>query len=121
MQAHHPRLLIVEDDGTTARLLARMLREDGFEVEVALDGAEAIGKLTRDSLPDALITDVRMPRVDGVAVARYARARRPHMPILFVTSYPQLAVGTLDPAPSVHTKPIDYPELNKALHAALGG
>lgn len=113
-------LLLVEDEAHTARLLAKMLREDGFAVEVALDGADAIAKLTRDALPDALVTDFRMPLVDGVAVARYARARRPDMPVVFVTGYPQLAgAARLDPAAGVQTKPIDYPELSRWLREAL--
>ncbi len=116
------KLLLVEDEATSARTLARLLREDGFEVEVAFNGADAIGKLTRDTLPDALVTDLRMPLVDGMAVARYARSRRPEMPVVFVTGYPQLAAaGRLDPAPAVHTKPVDYRELRRHLCDALQG
>jgi two-component system response regulator MprA len=112
-------VLLVEDEQTTARLLAKMLREDGFEVELALDGAQAIGRLTRDPVPDALVTDLRMPHVDGMAVARYARARKPDMPVFFVTGYPQLLkLDLLDPEATVHVKPIDYPELSRTLHAA---
>jgi CheY-like chemotaxis protein len=114
------KLLLVEDEARTARTLAKMLREDGFEVEVALDGAEAIGKLTRDALPDALVTDLRMPVVDGVAVARYARSRAPSMPVVFVTGYPQLVANArMDPAPAVHTKPVDYRELRRHLREVL--
>lgn len=114
------RLLLVEDEVQTARLLAKMLREDGFEVEVAFNGADAIGKLTRDLLPDAIVTDLRMPLVDGLAVARYARARRPGILVVFVTGYPQLAEsGRLDPAPTVHTKPVDYRELSRCLREQL--
>src|SRR5438034_935524 len=101
-------------------MLAKMLREDGYVVEVASNGAEAIGRLTGASVPDALLTDLRMPLVDGLAVARYARARSPAMPIVFVTAYPQLAAaGSLDPAPAVQTKPIDYGELSNTLQTLL--
>jgi CheY-like chemotaxis protein len=111
------RVLLVEDERATARLLAKMLREDGFDVEVALDGADAIGRLTRDPLPDALVTDFRMHSVDGMAVARYARARDPRMPVFFVTGYPQLLrLEQLTPEVRVHVKPIDYPELSRSLH-----
>jgi two-component system response regulator MprA len=97
-----------------------MLREDGYEVEIANDGASAIGRLTRDPLPDALVTDVRMPAVDGVAVARYARARRPSMLLVFLTSYPELLEPEhegFQPEAIVHSKPVEY----AVLRAQLGG
>src|SRR5581483_8635966 len=108
-----PTLLLVDDDVRTARLLARMLRDDGFDVEVAADGAAAIARLSQGRVPDALITDIRMPHADGEAVARYARSRRADLPILVVTSYPQQAGGleALVPPAMVFTKPLDYGEL----------
>ena len=106
-----PTLLLVDDETRSARLLAKMLREDGYAVEIAFDGAAAIGRLARRPLPDVLITDLRMPHVDGVAVASYDRSLAPTIPVVFITGYPQLvssAKAKLDPAPIVHTKPIDY-------------
>jgi CheY-like chemotaxis protein len=114
-------LLLVDDEPRSARLLARLLREDGYEVEILYDGASAIGRLTRDPLPDVLVTDVRMPNVDGPAVARYARSRKPSMPILFLTGYPELLIASLkdlEPAPVVHTKPIDYAEFREQVRNA---
>jgi CheY-like chemotaxis protein len=87
----NPRILLVEDDRPAAQALAKLLRADGFDVDMAFDGAEAVGKLARGAPPDALVTDVRMPRADGIAVARYARGRSPEIPVIFVTGYPELA------------------------------
>src|SRR4051812_36598948 len=100
-------LLIVDDDVRTARILVRMLREDGYNVEHAIDGATAIGRLARSPLPDVLVTDLRMPYADGMAVARYARSRRADLPVLVITGYPHLVTKEeeLDPALMVLSKP----------------
>ncbi|MFT3773412.1 MAG: response regulator [Minicystis sp.] len=106
-------ILLVEDETSTAKVLARLLREDGFHVEVAGDGAVAIGRLSRPPLPDVLISDVRLPHADGLAVARYARSLDPAMPIILTTSYQQqaLAERTMSPPPAVLAKPYDYQRL----------
>lgn len=106
-----PLVLLVDDDQRSARLLARLLTTDGYRVEVALDGAEAVSRLSRPPLPRAIITDLRMPYVDGIAVARYAKSLAPTMPIIFLTSYPELVAGRPEfknVATEIHTKPIDY-------------
>ena len=117
-------VLVVDDDVRTARLFVRMLREDGFQVELAHDGAAAIGRLGRAPMPDVLVTDLSMPHADGLAVAKYARACRPGLPVVLVTGYPDLVarrVGSLDPEPQVFTKPLDYDELSTKLGQALIG
>ena len=117
MEARTVRVLLVDDDRRNARLLARMLREDGFVVEVLLDGAAAVGRLARDPLPDAIITELRMPHVDGIAVARFARSRRPDVCVMFLTGYPNLLaeVRCFDPEPLIYTKPVNYASLSAAL------
>lgn len=113
-----PLLLIVDDDERSARMLAQLLREDGFDVEVVLDGAGAVARLSERPLPDALLTDVRMPNVDGVTVARVARALCATMPVFFLTGYPELTDGDRHlaaPEPIVLTKPLSYPDLSSAL------
>ena len=113
------RVLLVEDEAQSANALARLLRDDGYDVEVLYDGAAAIGRLTRDPLPDVLVADLCIPHVDGLAVARYARARRPSMLLIFLTSYPQLLTSRDDerfkPEAVVYTKPLDYPSLVRQL------
>ena len=116
-------ILVVDDDARTARLLARMLREDGFDVDLALDGAAAIGRLARSPMPDVLVTDLRLPYADGVAVASYARSRQPRLPVLVVTGYPNLVAregDVLDPAPTVLSKPLDYTALGDELRRLTG-
>ena len=112
-------VLVVDDDVRTARLLVRLLRDDGFEVERCTDGACAVARLGRHPMPRALITDLRMPHVDGMSVARYARSRSPTMPVFVMTGYPNLVeAAELSPPAFVHTKPIDYQRLSDELRKA---
>ena len=113
-----PLVLVVDDDARTARRLAQLLREDGYAVEVAGDGAAAVGRLSRLPLPDVLITELQLPHVDGEAVARYARVGRPNISVFFVTGYPQLAPARLGGPGAdavVFTKPLDYDALRTEL------
>jgi CheY-like chemotaxis protein len=113
-----PLILVVDDDTRTARQLAQLLREDGYAVEVAGDGAAAVGRLSRLPLPDVLITDMQLPHVDGGAVARYARVGRPNISVFFVTGYPHLVATKLGGPGAdavVFTKPLDYDALRTEL------
>lgn len=115
-------LLIVDDDARSANILARLLRVDGYEAEVTTDGAVAIARLTRNPVPDALITEFHLPHADGLAVGRYARSRRASIPIFVLTGYPPPLSSTSDPTEEsvvVMTKPLDYAELSHRLTAAL--
>jgi two-component system response regulator MprA len=111
------RVLIVEDDARTARTLSQMLEEDGYNVELSFDGASAIARLGRDPAPDALVVDYRLPHVDGMVVARYARSRYPRIPVFVVSSYMEVVAQTppLDPPAVMLTKPLVYRELTDEL------
>jgi two-component system response regulator MprA len=88
-----------------------MLRDDGYAVELALDGAAALARLTRSPLPDVVVTDFRLQHADGAAVARYAQARRAGLPVFLVTGHPNLVqeIGrSLNPPAHVFAKPLDY-------------
>jgi two-component system nitrogen regulation response regulator GlnG len=102
-------ILVVEDDERAGLMLADLLRGDGFAVELCVDGRAGVERLGLDPLPDVLITDLRMPAVDGATVVRQARRRCSTMPVVVVTAYPQLApsVGA-GPALMMFVKPIDY-------------
>jgi DNA-binding NtrC family response regulator len=114
-------VLLVDEDLRTVRRLARMLREDGFQVEVACDGAAAIARFSRAPVPVALVTELTIAHVDGISVSHYARTRRPGLPVFIVTGHPHLiapgAVG--EPPTVVFTKPLEYAMLRDALLLAL--
>ena len=114
-------MLLVDDDLRTSRRLAEMLREDGFAVEIARDGAAAIARLARAPVPDAVVTELNTAHADGNAVSQFARTRNPGMPIMVVTGHPHLFRSELfaPEQPVVFTKPVDYAALRDTLSAAL--
>ncbi|MEI9949091.1 MAG: response regulator [Pseudomonadota bacterium] len=115
-------VLLVDDDLRTTRRMADMLREDGFAVEIARDGAAAVAFLSRSPVPDALVTELTTAHADGVAIGRFARNQRPGLPVLVLTGYPNLfhadAFGGGPPA-TLFTKPVDYAALRTSLREAL--
>lgn len=124
-RANPPLVLVIDDDARSASLLARMLRGDGFDVEVTIDGAAALARLTRDPVPGAIVTELYLPHADGLAISRYARSRRPTIPIFIVTGHPDgvstaLAAQPLPPPLQVLAKPLDYPDLLRRLASELG-
>ncbi|MCL4225796.1 MAG: sigma-54 dependent transcriptional regulator [Myxococcales bacterium] len=78
------RILVADDEPNLRRVLHAILRREGHEVVQATDGAEAVGLL--DGV-DVVVTDLRMPRVDGMEVLRTAARTQPHVPVIMVTAY----------------------------------
>jgi len=112
-------VLIVEHDARTARLLAHLLEDDGYETEVSTDGITAINRLAQKPAPDVLLTDIALSHLDGRALARFARSIAPDIQVVLVTAYPDLA-GELELSPPAHvlTKPLNYAELKETLGRA---
>jgi DNA-binding NtrC family response regulator len=110
-------VLLVDPDFRSSRRLADLLEEDGFEVEMARDGAQAISRIARVPHWGTLITELTVPLADGTTVARFARAQDPRIRIVVLTRHPNLLVpGTLgSPPPTVLTKPLDYARLLELL------
>jgi two-component system cell cycle sensor histidine kinase/response regulator CckA len=115
-----PLLLFAEDDVLLRRSVARGLRRAGFRVREAADGMAALGALEAEP-PTLLLSDVRMPGMDGIALTRAVRARFPDLPVLLVSGYadglardalPDLDVAWLE-------KPFALPLLVERLHALL--
>jgi CheY-like chemotaxis protein len=116
------RVFLVDDDFRTANRLAKMLEEDGFVVEVMRDGTEAVDRLGRDPAPDAIVTDLIMPGVSGIAVLGEARRRVKGIPVVFVTGHPDLLARPgipLEPSPIIFTKPVSYTALRERLSELL--
>ncbi|MBQ5973589.1 MAG: response regulator transcription factor [Oscillospiraceae bacterium] len=79
------RLLLAEDERDLSRILARKLTEEGYGVDCAYDGAEAL-ELMAAAEYDGVILDVMMPRIDGFEVLRRMRGRGIGAPVLFLTA-----------------------------------
>jgi two-component system response regulator MprA len=116
----HARILVVEDDRRVAAFLDRALTYEGYDVEVASDGAVGLDAAAR-RLPDLVLLDVMLPVMDGLEVARQLRARA-NVPILMLTARETVAdrVEGLDAgADDYLTKPFALEELLARLRALL--
>ncbi|AQA16397.1 response regulator transcription factor [Streptomyces malaysiensis] len=79
------RVLVVDDESALADLLSMALRYEGWEVRTAGDGADAI-RITRELRPDAVVLDIMLPDMDGLAVLGRLRRELPDVPVLFLTA-----------------------------------
>src|SRR6188472_1746108 len=114
-------LLVVDDDAPIRRMLTRTLAAEGYAVEAVADGGAALAAVER-SLPDALVLDVAMPGVDGLAVTRRLRAKGLRVPVLLLTARDALRdrVDGLDAgADDYLVKPFEVEELTARVRALL--
>jgi CheY-like chemotaxis protein len=117
------RILIAEDEEALRALCARALVVDGHEVEAACDGSEALDRLTREKGRfDLLLTDIRMPIMDGIALALAAVRDYPDLTILLMTGYAdqrERAHGLDAIIHDVIAKPFSVAALRGAVNEAL--
>jgi DNA-binding NtrC family response regulator len=115
------RVLIVDDEVNARTALAELLRDEGYSVETAADGFKALPKLD-DFNPDLLLSDLKMPGLDGIDLMRKSRERDPERPVVLMTAF-----GSVDTAVSAMregaadylTKPINVEELALVIERAL--
>ncbi len=81
-------ILVVDDDPDALRAERDVLVENGFDVIVARDGAEAMRAIEEGTPPSAIVLDIQMPGVDGPAFALELRQRLRHVPLIVLTSAP---------------------------------
>ena len=117
------RILITEDEEALRSLCARALQTDGHEVKTACDGTDALDVLTRENgLFDLLLTDIRMPVMDGIALALAAARDYPDITILLMTGYAdqrERAYGLDAIIHDVIAKPFTLATLRSAVSEAL--
>jgi two-component system response regulator MprA len=117
------RILVVDDDAAVRESLGRALRLEGYEVEMASDGAEALERLLGNGDdPDLVVLDVLMPNVDGLEVCRTLRRTGSRLPVLMLTARDQVAdrVSGLDAgADDYVVKPFALAELLARVRALL--
>ena len=80
------RVLVVDDEQSLRKVLAATLQREGYEVQVAVDGEEALAALDRDGA-DVVVTDLVMPKMDGLSLLRKVVSRHPDIPVIVVTAH----------------------------------
>jgi two-component system, OmpR family, response regulator MprA len=116
------KILVVDDERAVRESLRRALELEGYEVELAADGSEALYRLEGSAEPDAMILDVLMPGVDGLEVCRRLRGSGSKLPVLMLTARTEVddRVAGLDAgADDYVTKPFALEELLARVRALL--
>ena len=117
------RILVAEDEEALRSLVARALRQDGHEVVTANDGAEALDVLAREKGAfELLLTDIRMPVMDGIALALAAARDHPAVTILLMTGFAdqrERAHGLDALIHDVIAKPFSLATIRSAVNGAL--
>ncbi|SOC43705.1 response regulator receiver domain-containing protein [Rhizobium subbaraonis] len=115
------RILITEDEDSLRIFVARALRLDGHETVEAADGAQGLETLA-ESRFDLLLSDIRMPVMDGIELAHRAAQAHPDLKILLMTGYAEQRERAEDLAEKivdVVAKPFSLPDIRTAVARAL--
>ncbi|PCJ92754.1 MAG: response regulator [Hyphomicrobiales bacterium] len=117
------RILVTEDDIAVRSFVSRALELDGHEIMTAEDGEDALEVLTaEEGAFDLLLTDVKMPIMDGIALTHRASRQWPGMPILMMTGYADQRERAKDLeliVKDVVTKPFSLADIRTAVEGAL--
>jgi two-component system, OmpR family, response regulator MprA len=116
------KILVVDDERAVRESLRRALELEGYEIELAVDGVEALAALEDGDHPDAMILDVLMPGLDGLEVCRRLRRTGSRLPVLMLTARVEVEnrVAGLDAgADDYVTKPFALEELLARVRALL--
>jgi CheY-like chemotaxis protein len=112
-------LLVAEDEPQVRKLTKKLLSRAGYRVFLAEDGAEALTVAAELERIDLLLTDVRMPRLGGVELARRLRAERPGLRVLFMSGYLDADARADELGSPLMPKPFTMRELLSRVRAAL--
>jgi CheY-like chemotaxis protein len=117
------RILIAEDDDAIRGLIVRALGEDGHDLTATADGAQALDVLgKKDGAFDLLLTDVKMPVMDGIALSMAAASAYPDVSIMLMTGYADQRERTHGLDALVHdviNKPFSVAQIQGAVREAL--
>ncbi len=118
-----PRILIADDEESMRLLVARAIAMDGHEIVTAEDGAEALDILNRDNGAfDLLLTDIKMPVMDGIALALAVARDFPRLTVLMMTGFAdqrERASGLEAIVHDIITKPFAVADIRTAVADAL--
>jgi DNA-binding NtrC family response regulator len=115
------KLLLVDDEVNTRNALAEMFREDGYQVETAADGFKALPKL-EEFQPDVVVTDLRMPGLDGIGLTQKVLELDPDCEVIITTAYGAIetAIEAMRKGATDYLiKPINIKELSLLIERAL--
>ena len=112
---HKLAVLLVDDEPAFRSLVAMTLEQDGYHVITASDGAEAVEVAEKVKHVDLVVTDIRMPQMDGVELTNALRKTQPFVPVVFITGYPT-DIRRFVPNSCTLNKPFLREDLMRAIH-----
>ena len=115
------RILLAEDDHSIRRFLVGALEKAGYQVAAFADGAQAFRRLQEEPFT-LLLTDIVMPEMDGIELARRASELDPDIKIMFITGFAGVTLNTDDSAPKdakVLSKPFHLKDLVREIDRLL--
>ena len=113
-----PHIILAEDEELVAMALADFLESEGFRVTITHNGAQALEAEEADAA-DLLLTDMRMPVLDGEGLIRRIRAGRPNLPIIATTGYSDFLPKEVPGLMAVMRKPYSFRALAVCIRALL--
>ncbi len=117
------KLMIVDDNEGVRHLVSRWLERAGFSVSQAKDGAEALDLVKKDP-PDIILADIRMPKVNGLELARTVKREFPGIKVVLMTAYssPQtIAQARREGVDDYLEKPFTQDQVEKAARKVMAG
>lgn len=111
------RILVVDDDESVRRWICAALKRHGYAVVQADGGEEALRALAENRRVDVMLTDVRMPGMDGLELGRRAHAEHPEVRIVYMTGFSD---ELIDPSTPLLHKPFTTDALQKELDRSIG-
>jgi len=115
------RILIVDDEANARAALSEILRDEGYATETAADGFKALGKLDEFS-PDVILTDLKMPGLDGIAFMEKAKSAAPGAVFVVMTAFGTIhsaVTAVKKGAENYLTKPLEYEALSAVVERAM--
>jgi two-component system chemotaxis response regulator CheY len=119
------RILVVDDEPAIRAVVRRVLEKGGYDVVEAADGEAAIEAINTGEnrlMLDAVICDIRMPKINGLEAIAYFRHAYPHVPLIVLTGYPdtEMAISCLhDGVVDYLVKPVECQRLKAAVKKAM--
>ena len=111
------RILVVDDGPSMAKTLVDIFKVKGYQAEAAHSGPEALAKMTQAHF-DCVLSDVKMPGINGVELYRAIKARQPDLPVVLMTAYSTDSLvkeGLEEGVIAALTKPLEIEELFQLL------
>jgi DNA-binding NtrC family response regulator len=121
MMKQEAKVLVIDDEKTVCNSCRKILKGEGYRVDVAFSGEEALKKLKGNGF-DVVLTDWKMPRMDGLEVTRQIKKERPDIAVIVITGYPSVdnTIEAIRSGVSDYvTKPFTPEELSDAVIRAL--